>query len=178
MAAVVVALLLAQDIEIPDLFGPPDEPPAVPAPTPKPAVPPAPLVIPPADGPVPDGVPTPNVAAPVVRKKAAPDRTREVLLEERLQLLRELPSFTPPTIATTLGGLALIIGGTLTAVGATYAFSDRAADKDKALFYLGAPLGVLGLAGLVFGLIWERERWLNREPYVDRIDAIERELGW
>lgn len=173
MTAVLVALLLAQE---PDPFGG-DEPST---PTDATPLPPkkgedAPLVIPPPDGPVPDGVPkgedAPPWKPPVARPK---DQHRALLQIERQQLLDGRPSYLVPTMVTTLGGLGLVIGAALALIGLSAALQDDV----KVSFVGGTVLGFAGLGGLVFGLIWEREVSLDREPFNARIEEIEQELGW
>jgi hypothetical protein len=124
---------------------------------------------------VPDGVPKGVDAPPLVQPKPRPrDEHRHELQVERQRLLDTMPSFVLPTVVTTGGGLALVIGGALGIVGLAGALRDR----PDTVFLIGAPLGIIGLAAFVFGLVWERERYLQREPFTERIEEIERELGW
>ena len=170
MAAALVALLLAQE---PDLFG--GDPPPDSTPLPPKKGEDAPLVIPPADGPVPDGVPkgedAPPLKPPVARPK---DQHRALLQIERQHLLDDRPSYVVPTLVTTAGGLALVIGAALSLIGLAAAL----ADDVQPTFVVGTVLGFVGLGGLVFGLIWEREVSLDREPFNARIEEIDQELGW
>jgi hypothetical protein len=85
-----------------------------------------------------------------------------------------MPGYALPTVVTTVGGIALVIGGALGIVGLAGALRDR----PDTVFMIGAPLGILGLAAFVFGLVWERERYLQREPFNERIEEIDKELGW
>lgn len=173
MAAALVALLLAQE---PDLLGgdepwtPPDTGEAPPRKGDD-----APLVIPPPDGPVPDGVPKGEDALPLKPPAARPkDQHRALLQIERQHLLDGRPSFVVPTVVTALGGLGLVIGAALSLIGLSAALRDDVQPS----FVLGTVLGFIGLGGLVFGLIWEREVSLDREPFNERIEEIEQELGW
>ena len=170
MGAVLVALLLAQE---PDLFG--DEEPAPVPESPPPRQPDTPLVIPPADGPVPDGVPKAEEPAPLKPHVPRPkDEERAALQAERQHLLDTRPSFTVPTVVTTLGGVGFVLGGTVALVGLDQAVRSRV----DVSFALGAALGFVGLAAFVFGLVWERETALAREAFDERIDVIDQELNW
>lgn len=164
-----VVLLLAQE---PDLLGA-DEPPA-PEPAPKPRQGDAPLVIPPPDGPVPLGVPVPDPPPMPMPFKRVPDETRARLIAERQRLLDALPGYAPPTVMTVIGGMVLMFGGTI-AVSTAQSVIEGTADN---AFLVSLPIALLGLGAFAFGLIWERERFYQREPLVERIDEIETELGW
>ena len=171
VAAALVALLLAQEH---DLFGEEAPPADAPPPT-RPKHDDAPLVIPPPDGPVPDGVPKGVDAVPLKAPAHRPkDEERALLLVERQHLLDARPGFLVPTTVTTLGGLALVFGVTLTLLGLAAALRNEV----QAPFAAGAALGFVGLGGFIFGLVWEREVTLAREPFNERIEAIDQELGW
>lgn len=179
MGAVLVALLLQQ---APDLFGDdpfdsgpapnsPDSPPQ-----PRPRQDDGPLVIPPPDGPVPDGVPKGEHAAPLKPPPIARgrDEWRIQLAAERQKLLDDMPKYGVPVAVTAIGGVAFLFGGAFALLGLPAALRG----KFEPTFSIGAPMGVIGLGALVFGLIWVRERWLDRDPFWERIHEIETELGW
>jgi hypothetical protein len=174
MVAALVALVLAQDL--PDLFGPPPDPRA-PAPLPLPSKKrDAPLVIPPADGPVPEGVPTP---APEVEKPAfvrrPHDDTRERLMDERLHLLDARPTLTAPTVMMTGGAIGMIIGAVVTLV---LVASPAFRSPDQTPLYVTSCFDLLAVGAFGFGIVWLRESWLIRDLYGERIEALDQELGW
>ncbi len=171
MVAALVALLLTQE---PDLFGDPSAP-AEDVPPLPPSRPEPPAPIPPPDGPVPDGVPKGEDPPPLKpHVPRPPDEVRRDLLAERLHLIEGRPSIAVPTVLSTLSGVAMIFGAVLSIVG----LPPLLRGDVRATFYIGAPLTFVGLAGFGFGLVWLRERLLEQEPYDDRIEEIEKELGW
>ncbi len=173
MSAVLVALVLAQST---DLLGGGDEPPPVEQPPPsKRPKDDAPLVIPPPDGPVPDGVPKGEDAPPLKARPSLPlDLHRRELVIERQKLIDTMPSYVPPALLVTGGGLALLTGITFLATGLEAALQGHPGPD----FIVGASGTLVGLAAFVFGFIWGRERSLDREPFEERIEEIEQELGW
>ncbi|MBL8954926.1 MAG: hypothetical protein JNK82_29385 [Myxococcaceae bacterium] len=175
MTAVLVALVLAQST---DLFGGDGDAPAVveppPVVTPKPKDD-APLVRPPPDGEVPDGVPKGEDPSPLAPPKPRPmDFERRELALERQRLLDAMPSYVPPALLATGGGLLLIAGVSFLATGLDAALKGQPGPD----FWFGAPSTLVGLAAFVFGFMWGRERSLDREPFEARIEEIEKELGW
>lgn len=166
MGAALVALLLTQDFELV-----PEEAPE----TPPPARDETPLVIPPPDGPVPDGVPKGEDAPPLKPHVPLPqDEQRRALLVERQHLLDSRPSYVPPIALSVVGGVSTIFGAGLLGMGVPRAIHGQVVET----FIIGLPMTLLGLAAFGFGLVWVRERVLDREPYDERIHEIERELFW
>jgi len=176
VSALLVALVLSQST---DLFGgesdePPPPEPVKPGTTPG-TKPVAPLMIPAPDGPVPDGVPKGEDPPPLVPPKPRlPDLERKALTLERQRLLDTMPSFVAPALLGTGGGLVLLAGIPLFATGLEAAFKGRVQPD----FVAGVSMTLVGLAAFVFGFMWGHERSLDREPFEDRIEEIEKELGW
>ena len=103
-----------------------------------------------------------------------PDFDRRELTMERQRLLDTLPSYVPPALLATGGGLVLIAGISFLATGLEAAVNGRVGPD----FLAGASLSLPGIAAFVFGFMWSRERSLDREQFEDRIEEIEKELGW